>query len=303
MANPLVVSSIKGNVGHCEAASGAAGLAKLLLMLRNKEVPSQAGLNQLNPGLGDLDAAGIVIPSRSRSWVQTSAQPRRALLNNFGAAGSNAALLLEEMLETEEGEQDLDDRSAYVFNLSAKSKDALKASISQHRQFFEQMSPQLPLRDICYTASARRQAYNHRISIACASMDDLRTKLEKVDLTTLKPAESSRGMVFVFSGQGSLYPGMGKELMDTSPSFRKSILQCDNIIQGLGFPSILNFLRNDKTVSRLPQPDDQIIVSQCACVSLEYALAKLMMSWKIVPDLLIGHRYLPPSLLSSPCLS
>lgn len=271
-------------------------------MLRNREIPTQAGLTQLNPGLGNLDTSGIVIPLKSRSWDRTSLQPRRALLNNFGAAGSNAALLLEEMLEVEEGEQDPDDRSAYVFNLSAKSKDALKASISQHRQLFEQISPQVPLRDVCYTATARRQTYNHRISIACASMDDLRTKLGKFDLTTVKPAESSRSTIFVFSGQGSLYPGMGKELMDTSPQFKKLILQCDNIIQDLGFSSILNFLRHDKMISQLPRPDDQIIVSQCACVSLEYALAKLMISWNIIPDLAIGHRSLSPSLLSSPCL-
>ena len=301
MADPLVVSSIKGNIGHCEAASGAAGLAKLLLMLRNKEIPSQAGLQRLNPGLGDLDSAGIVIPLRSRSWDQTFMQPRRALLNNFGAAGSNAALLLEEMLEIEESEQDLDDRSAYVFNLSAKSKDALKVSISQHRQFLEQMPTQSLLRDVCYTATARRQSYKHRISVTCASIDDLKTKLGKVGLTTLKSAQSSRSTVFVFSGQGSLFPGMGKELMDTSPLFRKIILQCDNIIQDLGFPSILKFLRNDKTVSRLPQPDHEIIISQCACVSLEYALARLMISWDITPDLAIGHRLLPLA-FPSPCL-
>lgn len=289
--NPLIVSSIKGNIGHSEAASGAAGLAKLLLMLRNKEIPGQAGLNRLNPALGDLDNAGIVVPLRSRKWDQISLQPRRALLNNFGAAGSNVSLLLEEMLETQKGNQDLDDRSAYIFNLSAKSKDALQVSISQHRQFFEQMSSQVPLRDICYTATARRQAYSHRISIACASLADLRTKIEKVDISMPKPAADSQGIVFVFSGQGSLYPGMGKELMDTSPLFKKLILKCDNIIQGLGFPSILDFLRNnEKTASHSPRLDDRIIMSQCACVSLEYALAKLMISWNVVPDLLTGHR-------------
>ncbi len=289
--NPLVVSSIKGNIGHCEAASGAAGLAKLLLMLRNKEIPSQAGLNQLNPAFGDLDNAGIVIPLRSRTWDQVSLQPRRALLNNFGAAGSNASLLLEEMLEIQQDDQRLDERSAYNFNLSAKGKDALQVSITQHRQFFEQMSPQLQLRDVCYTATARRQTYSHRISIACASLAELQTELENVDISMLKPAEGPRGIVFVFSGQGSLYPGMGKELMDTSPLFKKLILECDTIIQDLGFSSILDFLcNNDKTALQSAQLNDRIIISQCACVSLEYALAKLMISWNIVPDLAIGHR-------------
>lgn len=282
MDHPLVISSIKGNIGHCEAASGAAGLAKLLLMLRKKELLKQANFTSLNPRLTGLENAGLVIPTENRSWQHSNLQPRRALLNNFGAAGSNAALILEERTETPRSG---DNRASYVFNLSAKSQDTLQASIQQIREFLSQSLSRLS--DICYTASARRQVYEYRVSVPVSSINDLQTKLGKINVKTIEPSELSKGMVFVFSGQGSLYSGMGYELMNTSFFFKNQILRCDAIVQGLGFPSFLSFLdKNTKSIS----VHDEIVMSQCACVALEYSLAKLFMSWNVVPDYVSGHR-------------
>ncbi|KAL8701717.1 MAG: hypothetical protein Q9224_000379, partial [Gallowayella concinna] len=125
--NPVIVSSIKGNIGHCEAASGAAGLAKLLLMLQKEAVPMQAGLTNLNPRLHGFGEGRLVIPRETRPWKNKSTGPRRALLNNFGAAGSNGALILEEPPPPLVISYDLaPQRSAYLFNLSAKSAEALQ---------------------------------------------------------------------------------------------------------------------------------------------------------------------------------
>lgn len=284
IAHPLVISSVKGNIGHCEAASGAAGLAKLLLMFRNREILKQANFTQLNPRLTGLQDAGMVIPTENHSWQHSKFQPRRALLNNFGAAGSNAALILEETTETPRGK---DDRSSYVFNLSAKNQDALQVSVQQLQEFLSQSFSRLS--DICYTGSARRQVYGYRISIPVSSINDLQTKLGNINVTTIPPSKASTGMVFVFSGQGSLYSGMGYELMNTSLFFKEQILHCDSIVRGLGFPSFLSFL-HEKTEAI--SVHDEIVISQCACVALEYSLAKLLMSWNIVPDYVVGHRYL-----------
>lgn len=285
MDHPLVVSSIKGNIGHSEAASGAAGLAKLLLMLRKREILKQANFTQLNPRLTGLKDDGIVIPTENHSWQHSKLQPRRALLNNFGAAGSNAALILEEKMETPRGE---DDRSSYIFNISAKSQHILQVFIERFQRFLRQSSSRLS--DICYTASARRQVYEYRISIPVSSIKDLQTKLGNINVTTIEPSRASKRMVFVFSGHGSLYSGMGYELMHTSLLFKEWILRCDAIVQSLGFPSFLSFLhKNTESMSF----HDEIVASQCACVALEYSLAKLLISWNIVPDYVAGHRYLP----------
>ncbi|KAI1528845.1 Polyketide synthase modules, partial [Pyrenophora tritici-repentis] len=97
---PLCLGSIKGNIGHAEAASGGVGLAKLLLMMQRKKIPPQASFQHLNPRLSSIADHNIMIPTRVMDWNSTHDSPRRALLNNFGAAGSNAALILEECRTT-----------------------------------------------------------------------------------------------------------------------------------------------------------------------------------------------------------
>lgn len=291
MDHPLVVSSIKGNIGHCEAASGAAGLAKLLLMFRNKEILKQANFSQLNPHLAGLKDSGMVIPTQNYAWRHSKSQPRRAMLNNFGAAGSNVALLLEEKLDPLMSDIIDDGRPFYVFNLSAKSRKALEASVQAHQAFLSLSKPSPLLKDVCYTASARRQIHNHRISIVCSSNEDLRTKLRQVDLKIVEPSQASNGISFAFSGQGSIYRGMGEGLMETSLYFREQMIHCDRIIQDLGFPSFASFLAKDSTSTAHLSASDETIASQIACVALEYSLAKLFMSWNVVPDYVVGHRY------------
>lgn len=288
--DPLIVSSIKGNIGHSEAASGSAGLAKLILMLRKKVITAQAGLIDLSPQLPYIDCKGILIPRENRPWEQSSSGPRRALLNNFGAAGSNAALLLEETGDLDQSKEAVDDRSASIFNLSAKSMHALKISIKDHRIFLSTVDRKTKLRDVCYTASARRQVYSHRLSIPASSISDLQLKLEKIDITATKAARLAKARIFLFSGQGGTHFGMGEEMMKTSPQFRRIISECDSIVQKLGLPSMLNILQNSANQSHCLGSESMIAVSQCACVSVEYALAKLFISWNIKPDYAIGHR-------------
>ena len=290
--NPLYISSIKGNIGHCEAASGAASLAKLLLMMRKGELLPQAGLKTLNPRLTELESGRMVVPRNTMSWKQQHSKPRRAMLNNFGAAGSNTALLLEEYKHTQEKNPACQaQRSSYVFNLSARSRDALKEYVEQYKRYLDNSSAKgISLEDLCYTATARRESYDYRISLTCDSIETLRGKLLKVNPAEVSLTKPKKTVVFVFSGQGSIYASMGQELMHTSQFFKDTILQCDRVIQSLGFPSISEYITNKDANKTSSAPSDRIIVTQCACVALEYALAKLLISWGITPDYMIGHR-------------
>jgi acyl transferase domain-containing protein len=287
----MFISSIKGNIGHCEAASGAAGLAKLLLMLREKSIPAQAGLENINPHFKDLESSGIIIPRKNTIWQRSKNHPRRAMLNNFGAAGSNTSLLLEEWVQPLVTQRRYKKRSAYLFTLSAKSQAALQVTLDLHLQLLKKSPDRPMLEDICYTATARRQTYDHRISFDCNSIDDLRGKLERSKILNSAPAQAISTIVFVFSGQGALYSGMGEELMYTFPHFKQLIMTCEDIVRGLGYPTILGAIQ--KTSETLNPVDDtgDIITLHCACVALEYSLAKMLISWGIIPQYVMGHRY------------
>lgn len=287
--DPLVVSSIKGNIGHAEAASGSAGLAKLLLMLRQGKIPKQASLDTLNPRLSGFVGNGISIPRTTQDWKRPSNLPRRALLNNFGAAGSNVALVLEEYAEAQP-EDVGKGRSSYVFNVSARSPAALEDLVEQYKKFLKTRGPELSIRDVCYTATARRQNYEHRASFACHSVDDLVEQLDSVRLDKPADKDQSKPVVFVFSGQGASHFGMGKELIETSCCFRDCVTSCDELVQKLGFPSFMHVLHGKATSRASLSANDEIIAFQCACVVIEYALARLWMSWNICPDAVLGHR-------------
>lgn len=244
----------------------------------------------------------MVIPTENREWRQSGTQPRRALLNNFGAAGSNVALLLEERPQLQLTKI-MDERPCHVFNLSAKSRKALQTMISEHLEFLNQGRSLPSLKDICYTATARRQIYDHRISMVCNSVEDMKVKLEKASFATVNPSPPSKLVVFLFSGQGSLYRGMSEGLMDTCAYFREQVHHCDKIVQDLGFPSFLGFFSGGQAGPGPLMDSVEMVSSQCACFSLQYSLARLLMSWNIVPTHAAGHRYATSQVNSLPLLT
>lgn len=213
------------------------------------------------------------------------------MINNFGAAGSNTSLLLEEWVESSNSQSRSHGRSAFVFALSAKSQVALHTAIQRYQQFLGKPERRLLLKDICYTATARRQFHDHRVAIVCTSIGDLQTKLESCEAVQHNPAANISATVFVFSGQGGLYQGMGEELMHTLPAFKEIIMRCDDIIRQLGCPSILRIIIKDREGAKVLDGVERIIAEQCACVALEYALAEVFKSWGIMPQYVMGHRY------------
>ncbi|KAG7122861.1 Orsellinic acid synthase armB like protein [Verticillium longisporum] len=137
--NPLHLGSVKGNIGHVEAASGIAGLIKLLLMMKHETIPRQGSFQTLNPRLTSLaNEHNLVVPNSPRKWTRTKGHPRRALLNNFGAAGSNAALILEEApREASPTRVPISQRSQHLLTMSAKSAKALERLRSDYASFLD----------------------------------------------------------------------------------------------------------------------------------------------------------------------
>jgi acyl transferase domain-containing protein len=265
-------------------------------MLRERTIPAQAGFKNINPSFADLETSGFTIPRMTMPWKHSQKTPRRAVLNNFGAAGSNTSLLLEDWVEYPQAQLECPKRSAYMFAMSAKSERALQSAVDRHIEFLKGSKYPPPLADICYTATARREIHDHRISLVCASADDLVMQLQKRRITNSRPAQKATATVFVFSGQGAMYAGMGQELMTTSTIFRDIILSCDRIIQRLDCPSIIDIISNKQDRMKTWNEVEQMMAWHCACVAVEYGLAKMFMSWGIMPGYVMGHRYASPKI-------
>ncbi|KAI2469619.1 putative polyketide synthase [Annulohypoxylon bovei var. microspora] len=292
--NPLHFTSIKANIGHAEAASGAAALAKVVLMMRHGKIPPLVSLKNLNPKIQKLGVDGSVIDREVTPWQQPDGQSRLALINNFGAAGSNAAVILREYEVPAPPRSTLTgDAQTYVLGLSGKSTKVLnklrEELIADLTGTLSTGSPSLA--DICYTMTARRQLYDHRISVTADSIEKLIKSLGSAQPNHVPLAKAAEiRIAFVFSGQGSQYLGMGQQLMSIYPVFSKTIHQCDQILRRNGFPGCLEIIDPNMVANtNLEDSTLQLQAFQSAIFALEVALAQLLISWNILPSLVVGH--------------
>ncbi|KAL7622419.1 hypothetical protein AAE478_007924 [Parahypoxylon ruwenzoriense] len=291
--NPVHFTSIKANIGHAEAASGAAALAKVILMMRHGKIPPQISLKNLNPKIKNLGVDGSMIDRDSTPWHQPGEVPRLALINNFGAAGSNAAVILREYNAPLAPRPTTDGNAlTYVLGLSGKSaKVLLKLRDELVNTLTRAASTESSLADICYTMTARRQLYDHRIAVTADSVDKLINNLATAEPTHVPASKAPKlQVVFVFSGQGSQYLGMGQQLMSVYPVFSRTVHQCDQILRRNGFPGCLQIIcpsETDNTNSEDSMLELQAF--QSAIFSLEVALFQLLISWNIMPSAVVGH--------------
>ena len=285
--NPLHIMSVKTNIGHAEAASGAASLAKLLLMFREKTIPRHPSFVELNPRIPDLGVDNVLIDTVNVPWSPEG--NRLVLLNNFGASGSNAALILEEYVAPARSDA-ASLHTGVVVGIACKSLAAAEkmraACVAQLKATHKDATT---LSDFAYSATARRQLYPFRISAAGSSKDEIIRAFGRALVTEARPADK---VVFVLSGQGSLYMGMGAELYRELPVVSKVVDECDLKLTNWGFDTILDVFRTSPSAQpRHDLPSLQAL--HTALFVLEYALAQLWISWGVRPMALIGLRYVP----------
>ncbi|KAK8108545.1 polyketide synthase [Apiospora sp. TS-2023a] len=282
---PLHVGTVKSNMGHGEAAAGIMAFVKTMLVFQHGRIPPHIGVKTgLNPALPDLSKMGVVIPYDGAAWGPGNGQKRRAMINNFGAAGGNTAMIIEEYSpKPRMGE---DTRGTHVLTVSAKTAQSLSWNIRNLVEYLE-TTPDVSLADVAYTLSARRRHFEYRKSVAVASVADaikqLRPHIETAISQT--PCSVKRPPVaFAFAGQGTFYMGIGSSLYRDSPSFRSQIDQFDSLARRQGFPSFLPAIKN--TVSREDLPASSI---HLAIVCVEIALARMYMTFGLKPTAVIGH--------------
>jgi monodictyphenone polyketide synthase len=285
---PLHIRAVKANIGHGESVAGTTALMKVLLMFQKNSIPPHIGIKtEINPKFPrDFDKRNLHIAFKMTPWPQTTGKRRLAAINNFGAAGGNTTMLLDEAPFRNITESD--PRQNHVIAVSAKTKVSLVGNIERLIAYIDAY-PDLNLADLSYTTTARRYQHTYRVTIATSAVAHLRkqlvSRLEKVD--TIKPVAKSGPppVVFTFTGQGASHKSMNLELYRDVPSFRKYIQHLDSLAQGQGFPSIIPALDGSYPLDHAHSP----VVTQLVLVCIEIALAKYWSSLGVKPDVVMGH--------------
>ncbi|CAO1627171.1 unnamed protein product [Parajaminaea phylloscopi] len=279
--HPVVIGSVKANLGHSEAASGCVALIKALLCLRHRQAPPHIGIKgRLNAKFPPLD--GIVIPT----GLQAVGDPHSDMLvccNNFSAAGGNSSLLLRGLAQRAE-ERRPSPRLPRCIALSAASSAALEAYCLRLADYLD-LHRDLELADVAYTLGVTRcTRFAHRAAYVVASVDELRDALRKPSkqrVASLPAAPAEHG--FAFSGQGSQYVGMGRDLYSGNATFRAALDRVRAVLTVQGFPDFCDEIFGLAHAAATPYH------WTCGIFAVEYSLWALWESLGVHPAVVVGH--------------
>ncbi|HYO66175.1 MAG TPA: SDR family NAD(P)-dependent oxidoreductase, partial [Archangium sp.] len=276
---PLRLGSVKSNIGHLEAAAGIAGLIKVALCMRQGALPASLHLQHPNPHI-PFEELGLRVQRALEPWPCGEEEPATAGISSFGFGGTNCHLVLQQWRA----------REAELFPLAAGSAGLLREKARRLLGTLGSPEGQAPVATLCHTAR-RLGAGAHRLAVTVRSREELERHLSafvagepRVGLS-VGEAETRAPLVFVFSGQGGQWPGMGWSLLRGEPVFRAVLERCEGLIrQHLGW-SLQEELAAQGSRSRL----QEALIGWPATVALELALAELWRSWGIQPDAVVGY--------------
>ncbi len=286
---PVILGAVKTNIGHAEGAAGVAGVIKLVLALQNRQIPPHLHLQERNPFI-PWDELPVTIPQTLTDWQPIDGR-RLAGVSSFGFSGTNVHMILEEAPAAEPRTIE-NERPLHVFTLSARDEPAFRDLSARYARALAENN--LPVGDLCYTANAGRAHFSHRLALTGTSAEQLQGKLlavmngEEVAGAFYGHVTSTRRpkIAFLFTGQGSQYADMGRQLYDTEPVFRSALDRCDALLRPYLERPLLSVLYpapGEET------PLDDTAYTQPALFAIEYALAELWASWGVKPSVVMGH--------------
>jgi len=281
----VLVGSVKTNLGHLEAAAGMAGLIKAALCLKHGKIPANLHFEQPNPQI-PFGENCLEVPTALRDWP--AGERRFAGINSFGYGGTNAHLLLEAAPGEPQPAPKLKPRCApALVPLSAQNESGLKAAAGRLAARLE--SGPVNFEDLLHTLCRRRSHLDLRSYAVAADPEQLRTELEKISRglgPELAPVvDSPQGLVFVFTGMGPQWWGMGQTLYARFPEFQKTLDACDAVFRKLAGWSVLEAMLASESESRMSETR----IAQPANFLLQAGLTNLLASWGVRPAAIIGH--------------
>jgi acyl transferase domain-containing protein/NADPH:quinone reductase-like Zn-dependent oxidoreductase/acyl carrier protein len=304
---PLLIGSVKTNIGHLESASGAAGLIKVVLSLQHGVLPQSLHFDKPSPHI-PWDSLPLRVVDKSTPW-QANGRPRRAGVSSFGFTGTNAHVLIEEAPAQSAtpdehsandvaaaSESDTRDEMVNVLPLSARSPHALVA-LAQRYESWLNTHPGVDIADVCLTAGTGRSHFEHRAALVVDSVQDARELLAGLAENRLRPGVV-RGectdrptTVWLFTGQGSQHRGMARELFDAEPVFADTVTRCAEAVSEILPRPLLEvmFATDGDTGGEAGETLRHTSFAQPALFAVEMGLARLWQSWGVEPDVVLGH--------------
>ncbi|KAK1580585.1 LOW QUALITY PROTEIN: polyketide synthase [Colletotrichum navitas] len=300
--NPLILGAVKANVGHAEAGAAIVALIKVAMMLKNNgTIPPQPGFEnpvnpaQLNPEFPSLASRHIHVANGR----QTLKAGQKIVLNCFDATGGNTSFVispppapkasLPSLPASMVPDETKDPRthqvvvcSGHTFTVMKKNERRILDYLMNHKND--------PLRDLAYTSTARRMKHHaYRTAWVVTSTKELGRRLLEDTSKTESNLKRPGSVAFTFTGQGAAYRGMAKRLFNTSPRFRKSVLEAERICEIYGFPSVVDYIQGDELTGDTRRPHIKAGQEQLATAVLQLGLVDLLHSWNLKPDVIIGH--------------
>lgn len=301
---PLLMGSVKTNIGHTESASGAAGLIKVVLSLQHEVLPQSLHFEEPSPHI-PWDSLPVRVVDAAMPWLPNG-RPRRAGVSSFGFTGTNAHVLVEEAPASTDRRLADDDATesasearagqARVLALSARSPEALVALTRRYQDWLT-AHPDVDLAEVCLTAGTGRSHFEHRAALVVDSVEGAREALAELAENRLRPGVV-RGehthhptTAWLFTGQGSQYPGMARELFDSEPVFAETVTRCADAVSDILPRPLLEvlFATDRETGGEAGERLRHTSFAQPALFAVEMGLARLWQSWGIQPDVVLGH--------------
>jgi len=319
-----VLGSVKSNIGHLNQAAGVSGLIKAALAVQKGEIPATLHYQQPNPALA-LESSPFVIHNELTSWPRENGRPRRAGVNSLGVGGTNAHVVVEEAPQRPESSSS---RPYQLLLLSARTEDGLEQATANLETYLREQPTAMSLSelaDVAYTLQVGRREFSHRRALLCRDVDDaiqgLSAQPPQQVFSHVQP-DVNRGVAFLFPGVGDQYVQMGRELYEQEPHFQEIFEECCALLwptlgvrlrdllypeetekptsnghyqnghrnghsNGINLRALLG--REEEAQTEAERQLQETAVAQPIVFVIEYALARLLQSWGIQPQALLGY--------------
>ncbi|RCX16297.1 acyl transferase domain-containing protein [Anaerobacterium chartisolvens] len=280
---PLLVGSVKSNIGHLEASAGMAGLIKLILSIQNEMLPPSINCGQLNAEIPWSNIPVEIVKSPT-PWKRGT-RTRIAGLSSLGLGGTITHVIVREPPQVDALPQA--PGLEMILTLSAKTDNAIMDMARKYLRYIQSTSDNIA--DICYSSNISRCYFPVRASFVGSTREALARKLEAYISRSKNTAPiglDNKSIVFLFTGQGSQYPGMGGELYRLFKVFKDSMDECDRLFSRHIDKSVIDLLYSEASNK---ETLEKTVYTQPVIFSLEYSLSKLWESFGVKPDYVMGH--------------